>query len=210
MSAALAVCEARSARLIRVDDRSPRLLTQALAAMGLGGSFQRMNAEIAWRIAEELGIDENARTRGLASAKWPGRFEHLEVAGPPELAGPFILDGAHNPDGASALASALGGKDVGAVVFGALADKAWPEMLAALAPIVAPRVYVAPSGRAATPPAELSARAPGLVAASVRDALAAARHAAGEDPVVVCGSLYLVGEARAHLLHLPMDPPVAL
>jgi dihydrofolate synthase / folylpolyglutamate synthase len=210
MGAALAVAEARGARVIRVDDRSPRLLAQALASMGLGGSFQRMNAEVAWRIAEELGIDETARTRGLGSAKWPGRFEHLEISDPPDLAGPWILDGAHNPDGAEALASTLSGRDIGAVVFGALADKAWPEMLRALAPIAAPRVYVAPSGRAATDPSLLAARAPGVVAPSVRDALTAARHAAGADPVIVCGSLYLVGEARANLLHLPMDPPVAL
>jgi folylpolyglutamate synthase/dihydropteroate synthase len=52
--------------------------------------------------------------------------------------------------------------------------------------------------------------APGTSTSDVGEALVAARRSAGEAPVVVCGSLYLVGEARALLLDLPTDPPVAL
>jgi folylpolyglutamate synthase/dihydropteroate synthase len=71
-------------------------------------------------------------------------------------------------------------------------------------------VYVEPHGRAATPPDALAARYPGEIAGSVAEALQRARNLVGRGVVVVCGSLYLVGEARALLLDLESDPPVAM
>jgi folylpolyglutamate synthase/dihydropteroate synthase len=114
-----------------------------------------------------------------------------------------------------ALARALQGVEVACLVFGALADKAWPEMLDAVSPLARDRVYVAPpvfSGlaRASTDPAIFSARHVGRVETDVPAALAAARRMAGSGLVVVCGSIFLVGEARGILLDLPRDPPIAL
>lgn len=193
------------ARLLEADETPP-----ALPAV-MPGAYQAENARIAWRIGRELDLPEAARLEGLRAARWPGRFERVVARGP--LAGPWLLDGAHNPDGARALATALAHERVAAIVFGALADKSWEEMadaVAALAPEGA-RCFVAPRGRAAVDPERLVARAGGAAAASVPSALALARAAAGpEGLVVVCGSLFLVGEARATLLGLPMDPPVAL
>jgi folylpolyglutamate synthase/dihydropteroate synthase len=88
-------------------------------------------------------------------------------------------------------------------------------MLDVLATIPCPRIYVAPHGRAAADPCALAGHVEGRVATSLPEALsfAALARAAASDPaapVVVCGSLYLVGEARALLLDLPTDPPVAL
>ena len=168
-------------------------------AVGLAGPHQRANAAVAWTVAGLAGL--TAREAGLASARWPGRLERI---------GDVLLDGAHNPDGARALAAALATEDVGAVVFGALADKSWQEMLAAVATVPAPRLYTAPKGRAAVPFAELTALAPGQEAASLDEAIAQARTLANGRTVVVCGSLYLVGEARGHLLGLATDPIVAL
>ena len=107
---------------------------------------------------------------------------------------------------------ARGAPSPGAMVFGALVDKAWPEMLEVLAGIPCPRLYVAPRGRLAADPAQLAKRAPGQLCGSLEEALIAARDAAGDlaSPVLVCGSLYLVGEARALLLGLASDPPVAM
>ena len=137
--------------------------------------------------------------RGLATARWPGRLESL---------GGVLLDGAHNPDGARALAAALADLHPGRpveLVFGALGDKDHRGMLAALAGSVRRLHLVAPSTPRARPVEELrgTAAALGMVAdlhAGVEEALACARAAAHDGAaVVVAGSLYLVGEARALL-----------
>lgn len=204
--AAVEVATACGARVVE-----PEALPREIA-IGMTGAHQRENARVAWTIGREIDLPPEARARGLAEARWPGRLERIDAAGG-ALAGSWLLDGAHNPDGAAALVAALGGEDagaVGAVVFGALADKAWREMLGVLRALDAPRFYVAPSGRAPADPRTLAAIAPGTPTDGLTAALAAARAAAGTAPVVVCGSLYLVGEARARLLGLRLDPIVAL
>jgi dihydrofolate synthase/folylpolyglutamate synthase len=144
-------------------------------------------------------VGEEAIAHGIATARWPGRLE---------LIGGVLLDGAHNPDGARALASALAELHPGRaveLVFGALADKDHRAMLAALAGSVRRLHLVAPSTPRARAVAELSAAAGvlGLVAETypgVAEALAGARARADDGAlVVVGGSLYLVGEARALL-----------
>jgi dihydrofolate synthase/folylpolyglutamate synthase len=130
--------------------------------------------------------------------------------------GSFLLDAAHNEQGALALASHLQTLKLPparvALVFGALADKDWHPMLDALAPFAEARFYAPPKGRAPTAPDLLATRHPG---ACFEDGPAACRHASAwarerEGLVVVAGSIYLLGEVRAHLLELPTDPPVAL
>jgi dihydrofolate synthase/folylpolyglutamate synthase len=187
----------------------PCLDLPADVAVGLAGPHQRSNAGVAWTMGAELGWPEAVRARGIASVSWPGRLERI-VNGEGEFAGTWILDGAHNPEGAEALVRALAGEDVGALVFGALADKAWREMLPLIAQVPTKRVYVEPRGRQPASPTELAEIAEGQGAPSVAEGLIAARRLAGDAPVVVAGSLYLVGEARALLLALRPDPIVAL
>jgi dihydrofolate synthase/folylpolyglutamate synthase len=174
--------------------------------LGLAGEHQRANALIAAELGRRIGASRAAIARGLAEVRWPGRLERI---------GDVLLDGAHNPDGARALAAYVSGLGVPAervtLVFGALADKDWAGMLDALAPVAGKRVYVAPQGtsRGAAVAADMAARHAGETAASLEAALDGVAH----DPaslVVVCGSLVLVGQARARLLGLPRDPPVAL
>lgn len=209
-AAALEVALSAGALPIVMGD-DPEAFSRDAIELGLRGTYQHDNARIASRIARLLGIPEAARREGLGRTRWPGRFELVELANGP-LAGPWLLDGAHNPDGARSLVEALEHAAItpAVVVFGALADKAWGAMLDVLAPLPCPRIYVAPRGRAATSPAQLAAHAPGQIAASLSEALSRAHALAKGAPVVVCGSLYLVGEARACLLDLPEDPPVAL
>ncbi len=144
-------------------------------------------------------MDERDVAAGLAAARWPGRLERV---------GDVLLDGAHNPDGAAALAAALAALHPGRpaeLVFGVLEDKDHAGMLAALAPAARGIHLVAPASARARPPAEVAAQARTLGLAAdlhggVGEALACARaRAAGAAPVVVAGSLYLVGEARALL-----------
>jgi dihydrofolate synthase/folylpolyglutamate synthase len=168
--------------------------------VGLAGPHQRGNAALA---GAALGLLDAAGVRvppaavaaGIAGARWPGRLETL---------GGVLLDGAHNPDGAAALAAALGALYPGRpveLVFGVLADKAADGMIEALAPAVRAFHLVAPpSPRALAPDSyvdRVRARRPAHVHGSVEEALACARRAASDGALVaVAGSLYLVGAAR--------------
>jgi dihydrofolate synthase/folylpolyglutamate synthase len=172
--------------------------------VALRGPHQRGNAGLAAAAlrafaAAGVPVGEEAIARGIARARWPGRLE--EVGG-------VLLDGAHNPDGAAALAAALPALHPGRpveLVFGVLSDKDHAGMLRALAPAARRLHLVAPATPRARPPAELvdDVRAAGGTAdlhADLPSALACARRAAADGAVVcVAGSLYLVGEARDFL-----------
>jgi dihydrofolate synthase/folylpolyglutamate synthase len=193
----------------------------------LAGAHQQDNAAIAIAIAwllrsppagvAPIAIEDVAIARGIASVRWPGRLEPLSIEGGP-WAGTWLLDGAHNEEGARALGVALDarGSERRALVFGAMADKAWGTMLRELAPRADHRIYVAPaasgSRRGAASPAAMHALDDGsIVANDLGDALARARAAVGLDGlVVIAGSLYLVGEARALLLGEARDPQIGL
>jgi dihydrofolate synthase/folylpolyglutamate synthase len=195
------------------------------AVVGLPGEHQRENARIAATLGVRIGASPIAIARGIATARWPGRLERI---------GEFLLDAAHNPDGADALARHLRSlalaPDCIALVFGTLADKDWTPMLDVLAPLAGTRIYVAPAraSRSVVDPRVMAKRHFGRIAASVEEALAIVGGSPGPAPppglggpspappgpgrplVVVAGSLVLVGQARARLLALPCDPAVAL
>jgi len=173
------------------------------------------NLAVAVTIGRELGIASEALAQGIEATQWPGRNELLHRNGQ-ELT---LLDCAHNPDGAVALSHSLDPSVLGeiesrreiALVFGALASKNWRAMLRRLENVAGHRVYVAPPVKKAADPREMAALIPGEVAADVTQALDRARTLVGpRGVVVVAGSIFLVGAARALLLNLPSDPPVAL
>lgn len=186
----------------------------------LRGRHQADNAAVALGLAQcltqhHLLLDPHGATfTGLTTARWPGRYERLHLDGPQIT---VILDGAHNPDGALALAELValenpsGDPARRALVFGALADKRWPEMLAPLAPLCARRYYTEPKGRAPAALEALRALAEGECiadpCAAIDRAVTASRPG---DTVLVTGSIYLVGEIRAHLLGIDADPMIAL
>ncbi len=112
----------------------------------------------------------------------------------------MLLDGAHNPAGAAALARALG--DLGlrrpTIVFGAMRAKKVHAVLRALAPLKPRFVFTRVDDPGAHEPAELARiwrKVAGSDADTAPPAAEALRRAAG-DPVVVAGSLYLVGAVR--------------
>ncbi len=164
-------------------------------------------------------LNDAAIVSGLASVRWPGRLEELIVA-EGALAGRYLLDGAHNEEGALALATALASmpdaRSTRALVFGAMADKPWSTMTAPLIAQTSTRFYVAPNasggGRPAADPRALAeADAQGEIATSAVEALGRARANVGpEGTVVVAGSLYLVGEVRSLLTGEVGDPHVGL
>jgi len=173
------------------------------------------NLAVAVTVARELGIEPELMAKGIEQTTWPGRNELLHRSGQ-ELT---LLDCAHNPDGAVALSHALDPSVLGDIesrkeivlVFGALNTKNWRAMLRRLEGVAGHRVYVAPPISKGVDPHEIAAFLPGEVANSVAEALARARALVGpRGVVVVTGSTFLVGAARALLLNLPTDPPVAL
>jgi len=190
------------------DERIPKIKV----ASPLPGLYQTANVRVAARIGVHLGADEAAITRGLSNAKWPGRFEWVEHA-----TGPVLLDAAHNPDGMLAFVaslSAIKSRVASApmvLVFGALADKEWAEMIDIAASHFEHRVYTVPKGRAAVRPDAINERHQGIVDEDPKSAYRTARAIAGEKGlVVVAGSIFLVGEIRGELLEIPSDPVVAL
>ncbi len=200
------------ARLVEAPSRERDALLDAYPP-SLGGAFQRHNAAVAVAVAEELGLRREAIGEGLTSTRWPGRCEILETA-----EGYVLLDCAHNADGALALKNTMLGiasnfpRRSIALVFGALADKNWKGMLDRLMQVTGPRFFVEVEGaRRAASPEELAAWGQGQAALSLDEAMSRARERVGRSGiVVVTGSIVLVGAARAHLLGLPCDPPIAL
>ncbi len=173
------------------------------------------NLAVAVTIGRELGITPELLAQGLEATQWPGRNELLHRNGQ-ELT---LLDCAHNPDGAVALSHALDPSVLGeiesrreiALVFGALNTKNWRAMLRRLENVAGHRVYVAPPVARAVDPREMTTFLNGEAATDVGQALDRARTLVGpRGVVVVTGSTFLVGAARALLLNLPSDPPVAL
>lgn len=185
------------------------------AEPGLAGRHQAANAAVAcalaWHLAERWPAVAAAVPAGLASARWPGRFERVAA----DRGVTVIFDGAHNDEGVSALLDTLHAECIyperTTVVFGSLADKPFEQMLARLAPCAHRRVYTAPKGRAPAPLADLARVAAGEIEPDPAAALDRAIALSGPgDTVLVTGSLYLVGELRAHLLRLSADPVIAL
>lgn len=173
------------------------------------------NLAVAVTIGRELGFPPEVLAKGVEQTVWPGRNELLHRNGQ-ELT---LLDCAHNPDGAVALSHALDPSVLGdiesrkeiALVFGAINTKNWKAMLKRLETVAGHRVFVAPPVRRAVDPYEMSAVYAGEVAEGVPDALARARQLVGQRGlVVVTGSIFLVGAARASLLNLPTDPAIDL
>ena len=183
------------------------------ASFSLAGSFNRENAVTAIAALKTLGIAIDAASFGRIV--WPGRFQRV---------GDFLIDGAHNPPAAKALAEALrelfGSPAPRAMtlVFGACGDKDVETVLCELAPFVRRAFAVRTNNPRSLVPEVLAAkmRATGLEATpcgSLKEALenagddAPASKTAGDDApvsktlprVLVCGSLFLVGEALVEL-----------
>jgi len=173
----------------RLDDVWCRLL----------GAFQPGNAVLAAAAARHLGAGAAAIRRGLAAVEWPGRFQ--VVARDPLV----ILDGAHNPGGARALARSLAEYFPGqplTLVIGVSADKDQRGILAALAPMAARLILTGHSSPRAASPASLRSHLPAddprvEVAASPREALALALGGKRTPIICVAGSLFLIGEILA-------------
>jgi len=171
--------------------------------LSLPGAHQELNARTAlaafhvWASRLRLPVNEDACRQALARAFIPGRMQLVD--GAPGLPRRLILDGGHNAHGLAALRAALEAEDSrpAAVIFGCLRDKPLSDML----PLVREIAGEAPLYAVGIPSCPRACEAEELAALLGPDAASAPDvHAALErvremsGPVLVCGSLYLLGE----------------
>jgi dihydrofolate synthase/folylpolyglutamate synthase len=175
--------------------------------LALAGPHQQDNAALALALVDALGLP--ADPAALTALSHPGRFE---------VAGDLILDGAHNPHGARALARTLRERQLRPVLVAAvsadkdvraIADALVPEVRAVIATRYQQERALSPDDLAATFRAA-SEQLPGATPLPIESApdlqAAVARARSLGTPVLVAGSLFLVGEARSRFLGAPTDP----
>jgi dihydrofolate synthase/folylpolyglutamate synthase len=169
--------------------------------LGLPGQHQIGNAVVAIRVLEELdsqgiSVDGSAIETGLREVRWRGRLERIALSNGRWL----LLDAAHNPAGARALAAHVARywPDGPALVFAAAADKDAEGMLGALAPTVGDIVLTQFADLRAARASDLAAAAPvrsGRRISVIDDPRVALDAAlASSSRVVVAGSIFLLGE----------------
>ena len=169
----------------------------------LAGGHQVENAIAAAAALDALAIPSASIEAGMAAARWPGRLELVRER--PEI----ILDGAHNPAGARALAAYIArfysGRRVH-LIFGAMRDKAVEEVGGILFPHAVEVIATAPrQARALAPEAIMHAcdHSSMRAVSGIEEALALVADVPPEDVVFVTGSLFLVAEARDILVGAP-------
>ena len=187
-----AECEARVQFVTRSYDGSP---------IALRGHYQKQNAAVAIAAlrAAKIDVDNSTIARGLAAVDWPARFQKWDER--------TIIDGAHNPAAARALAETwreVFGDQRATVVLAVLSDKDLRGICEALTEIgdsmILPRIR---SARAAAPEdlakvvSNTTRLLPCSVTESVGDALMLAR--AKPNPFLITGSLHFAGEVLADL-----------
>jgi dihydrofolate synthase/folylpolyglutamate synthase len=207
------VLERRAAELGVPFERADEVRVSCLQLTAGGSSFLLGAERVECPLAGEHQVDNAAvaalalwilgyPTAGIASTRWPGRLER--VAERPDI----LLDGAHNLAGARALAAYIrricAGRKI-RLVYGVMRDKPVRAMTAELFPLAASVVVTAPANARAMAPAGVIREAaphPDIRAASnIAAALEMTRSSATpDDAIVVTGSLFLVGEARALLV----------
>ncbi len=181
--------------------------------LALPGAHQLRNLGLAVAAAEELAdlgwkrIDREAITRGVAGCRWPGRLESILLDIGDGSAKRVVLDAAHNPEGAEMLGRFLSERQAESgepvnLLLGLLGDKDAAGMLGFLAPHAARIVLTEPPSPRAKHATELAMLLPpGAVAEVIPDLDQALERALAisDRPLVVCGSIFLIGAVRARI-----------
>lgn len=209
-------CEMLQVPLIITDPESLVILEQGITGStftyrGQGvfktqmlGQYQLKNAavalDISWALAEKgYSITLDTIKEGLSNAKWAGRMELVHK-------NPYvILDGGHNPQCIQALRTALDGlfpKQKLIFITGVLGDKDYQDMIDQMIPVAKTFYTVTPDSERALSAQELAQLLQNMgLSATPTESLAQAielalQQAEKEDCICLCGSLYMVGEAR--------------
>ena len=177
--------------------------------VALGGEYQKQNAAVAIaairaakacpELSRRIDVDDSAIARGLVTIDWPARFQTWDDR--------TIIDGAHNPAAARALAETwreVFGDQKATLVLAVLSDKNLRDICGALAPIAAAVLLPKIRSERAVAPAELAKifsiitpSLPHSITSTIGDALMLALERPG--PILITGSLHFAGEVLAHL-----------
>jgi dihydrofolate synthase/folylpolyglutamate synthase len=186
-------CHARGCKFTLRDGRTVHV------ECPLPGAHQLVNAIVAVAALDQLHVPASSIEQGIAGTRWPGRLEVVSEC--PEV----IVDGAHNPAGARALADYIGcfyrDRRV-VIIYGAMRDKAVAEMAGILFPCADDVIATAPKQSRAVDPEtirELTDHPNLTTALDLAQALDIARRVPSNPVIFITGSLFLVGEALALL-----------
>jgi dihydrofolate synthase/folylpolyglutamate synthase len=174
-------------------------------SISLLGEHQVLNAGVAVAAARFLGVGTSFIRAGLRQASWPGRFQLLK-----EFPGgaPILLDGAHNPAAARALANAIkalfGNSDI-IFVIGISSDKDIKGIGKELIPLASRVILTRANNPRAADPLSLKKELGDLGESakqtnSSADALRLALKGISKGNLIcISGSLFLVGEILQHI-----------
>ncbi len=173
------------------------------SGLALGGKFNRENARTALAALSVLDVGRAAVERGFSSVVWPGRYQKVEHCGRC-----FLVDGAHNPPAMRALVDSVkvDRTDGWAAFLGRTAicgfcgDKDVAANLRILREVADCGIAVPIRNPRSLPPERTAAMMRDAGFADVR-ACPSLQQALENAPdgAVVCGSLFLAGEALEHL-----------
>ena len=180
--------------------------------LSLLGEHQKQNAALAAAtvrvLQKEIFVSDQQIKIGFQNVSWPGRLQLIERGGQK-----ILLDGAHNVAGAETLRATLEKDFAGSrpvFIFGALADKNWPDICRLLAPLTAKIITVPVASKRTATAEELASGFrslnPNLSVRAMADLVEAINASKDEPFVVITGSLYLVGEALELLGFSPDSP----
>jgi dihydrofolate synthase/folylpolyglutamate synthase len=185
-------------------------VTRRVVSSLLRARYQIQNAAVAIGIIEELQrqgmpISETHLLDGIAKSRWDGRFSLVRTT--PNI----VLDGAHNPAAARALAESLPALDPTPhterrgkhwLIFGVMRDKNVKEILDPLIGWADEVILTRPNIARAEEPTNLAECLPSgfpyTIMPTFHDAIASVEpHLGADDVLLITGSLYLIGEAKA-------------
>ena len=157
------------------------------------GVHQRKNEAVAVKTAELLGIKRSIINKGLKKAVWPGRFQILSKK--PMV----IVDGAHNPAGAKALAGSIKEmkiKKPRTLVLGFQGYKNIKEIIEVIAPIADKIIVTRSTHPQAARPEDICSKIHNKRSLIINSVPEAINVALGyKDPVIIAGSLFVAAEA---------------
>lgn len=203
VTAATGVALAEIRRLAKRQNAHVYTVTQKCSfKTTLKGAHQQQNAAIVEEVLKHLPwiIPRDVIQKGFLGTRWPGRYEELTFEGHR-----LILDGAHNPAGMTVLVNTLKQQKIGKVklLFGALADKDFGGMIRLIAPHVSFGVSIPLNTSRSVNPDQMAShdawKGKVVSCRSIYEGMSTLMKKPSNNPILVSGSLYLIGAFRSWL-----------